>query len=71
VQLYSRVDAERTSAELAYRADKSNRAARSKYARAVERRMMVFLSLYERGVTLQDPEQLSLQAEQLEELQLQ
>jgi transcriptional regulator with XRE-family HTH domain len=70
VQLYNRIDAERTSAELAFRADESNRVGRAKYARAVERRMMVFLSLVERGVSLQDPEQLSLQAEQLEELQL-
>lgn len=70
IDLYHRLDAERATAELVFRADESDPILRSTYARAVERRMMVFLSLVERNVSPPDPEQLSLQAEQLEQLQL-
>ncbi len=70
VELYARLDAERINAELLFREDEDNHAARSDYARAVERRMLLFLALLKRGVTLPDPEQLSHQVEQLEELQL-
>jgi transcriptional regulator with XRE-family HTH domain len=70
IELYSRLDGERINAELALLEDEDNRAARSDYMRAVERRMRVFLSLVVRGVTLPDPEQLSHQVEQLEKLQL-
>jgi transcriptional regulator with XRE-family HTH domain len=70
IELYARLDAERINAELAFRTDEANRGARSDYARAVERRMLLFLALLKRGVTLPDPEQLSHQIEQLEELQL-
>lgn len=70
IQLYARLDAERINAELRFREDESNHGARSDYARAVERRMMVFLTIAKRGVTLPDPEALSLQIEQLEKLQL-
>ena len=70
VELYARLDAERINAELAFRGNEDDRAARADYARAVERRMLLFLTLVRRGVTLPDPEQLSHQIEQLEELQL-
>jgi transcriptional regulator with XRE-family HTH domain len=70
VELYSRLDAERINAELRFREDENDRAARSDYARAVERRMMVFLTLVRRGVTLPDPEHLRRQVESLEELSL-
>jgi transcriptional regulator with XRE-family HTH domain len=70
IELYSRLDAERIASELDFRADEDNRTARSDYARAVERRMLLFLTLLTRGVTLPDPEQLSHQVEQLEELEL-
>jgi len=70
VDLYTRLDAERINAELRFREDEDNRAAQADYARAIERRMRVFLTLVRRGVTLPDPEQLSHQIEQLEELQL-
>jgi transcriptional regulator with XRE-family HTH domain len=69
VELYTRLEGERINAELRFREDEDNRAARADYARAVERRMLLFLTLVGRGVTL-DPEQLSNQIEQLEELQL-
>lgn len=71
IDLYYRLEAERTNAELILRDDEANRSARSDYARAVERRILVFLRLLDRGVTLPDreAEQLTRQVEQLEELQ--
>jgi transcriptional regulator with XRE-family HTH domain len=72
IDLYYRLEAERTNAELILRDDEANRNARADYARAVERRIRVFLKLLDRGVTLPDreAEQLTRQVEQLEELQL-
>jgi transcriptional regulator with XRE-family HTH domain len=68
VELYTRLDAERINAELRFR-EEDNRAAHADYARAVERRMRLFLTLVGRGVTL-DPDQLNSQIETVEELQL-
>jgi transcriptional regulator with XRE-family HTH domain len=70
IELYTRLDAERINAELHFREDEANHGARSDFIRSIERRMLVFLRLVERGVRLPDPEQLSHQVEQLEELQL-
>jgi transcriptional regulator with XRE-family HTH domain len=65
LEIYRRIDGERTALELEYRNDESGRAARSAFLRAVERRMVVLLTLVERGVAPTDPERASL-AEQLE-----
>jgi transcriptional regulator with XRE-family HTH domain len=69
VDLYTRLDAERINAELRFRGDEDNRAAREDFSLAVERRMRLFLTLVGRGVTL-DPEPLNSQLEKVEELQL-
>lgn len=67
--LYNTIDAERTSLELRYREDETDLKAHSAYIRAVERRMVVLLTLVERGVRRPDPEGESLtrQAERLED----
>ena len=54
-ELFNRVDAERTNLELMWREDEGNQEARRAYARAVERRMVVFLALYERGIAPRSP----------------
>ena len=68
LDLYRQIDAEYIDAELTYRADEDNRTAYRDYAHAIERHMMVVLSLNIRGVTPPDPEQLLLQAGKLEKL---
>ena len=65
LELFGRMDAERTHLELAFRDDEENSKARNTFARAVQRRMMVFLTLIERGIAPPDPEKTRL-AEQLE-----
>ncbi len=67
VKLYHNIDVERTHLELAWREDEGNHRARNAFARAVKRRMMVLLTLVERGVALPDPETERL-AEQLEDV---
>jgi len=65
LELFGRMDAERTHLELAFRDYEENSKARNTFARAVQRRMMVFLTLIERGIAPPDPEKTRL-AEQLE-----
>jgi excisionase family DNA binding protein len=65
LEFFRRMDAERTHLELAFRGDEGNRKARGAFARAVQRRMMVFLALVERGIAPPDPEKTRL-AEQLQ-----
>lgn len=67
LDIFYRTDAERTHLELEFREDESNRSARDAFARAVERRMIVFLTLVERGVAPHDSESVRL-AEQLQEV---
>ncbi len=65
LELFGRMDAERTHIELVFRGNEGNSKARNTFARAVQRRMMVFLTLIERGIAPPDPEKTRL-AEQLE-----
>jgi transcriptional regulator with XRE-family HTH domain len=69
LDLYHRIDAEYTGAELAYREDEDNRTAYRDYARAISRHMMAFLSLKIRGITPPDPELLATRVRELEALQ--
>ena len=65
LELFGRMDAERTHLELAFRDDEGDIKSRNTFARAVQRRMMVFLTLIERGIAPPDPEKIRL-AEQLD-----
>ncbi len=67
LELFGRMDAERTHLELVFRGDEGNSKAESTFARAVERWMVVFLTLRERGIAPPDPEKTRL-AEQLDSL---
>jgi excisionase family DNA binding protein len=67
LKLYRKIDAERMHLELAWREDEGNQAARNAFARAVKRRIMVFLTLVEREIALPDPEKAKL-TEQLEDV---
>ena len=66
LEVFRRIDAERLNLELVWREDEANHKAHDAYGLAVDRRLVVFLTLYERGLKPPYPEKASL-AEQLQE----